>query len=121
MVIHSACLLWSISLARGVLRPLLLFVMELGIGDRVLYTKSTGLQVPTKVVGLLHDGHVELEHDQGGVQAVNHRCPMDSISFGIPSLESPPPSPSIPAIDVSREVPLDPLVDGSCVRGCSPT
>ena len=64
------------------------FIMELSIGDRVFYTTSTRLRVPAKVVGLWHDGHVELECDQGGVQAVNHRCSMDSISFGIPSLES---------------------------------
>ena len=107
--------------APRVLNPLLLFVMELIIGDRMFYTMSTGLQVPAKVVGLLHNGRVELEYDQGGVRVVNHRCPMDSISFGIPSLESPPPSPSIPAIDVPPEVPLDPLVDGSPVRGCSRT
>ena len=35
-----------------------------------------GLRLPAKVVGLLHDGHVELEYDQSGVQsgvqAVNH-------------------------------------------------
>ena len=64
--------------------------MEVSIGDRVFYTRSTGLWVPAKVFGLLHNGHVELECDQGGVRAVNHRCPMISISFGIPSLESPP-------------------------------
>ena len=45
---------------------LLLFVMELSIGDEVFYTRSTGLRVPAKVVGLLHDRHVELEYDQGG-------------------------------------------------------
>ena len=93
--------------------------MGLSIGDRVFYTKSTGLRVPPKVVGLLHDGHVELEHDQGGVRIVNHRFPMESISFGIP-LECPPPSPSVPAMDVSLEGPLDPFVDGSHVRGDSP-
>ena len=38
--------------------------MELRIGDRVFYTRSTGLWIPAKVVGLLHDGHVELEYDQ---------------------------------------------------------
>ena len=81
--------------------------MGLSIGDRVFYTRSTRLRVPAKVVGLLHDGHVELEYDQGGVLVINQRC---STSFGIPSLESPPPSPSIPAIDVPPEVPLDPLV-----------
>ena len=53
-------------------RGLLLFVVELSIRDRVFYTKSTGLRVPAKVVGLLHDGHVELEHDQGGVRVINH-------------------------------------------------
>ena len=41
---------------------LLIFVMELSNGDRVFYTGSTELQVPTKVVSLLQDGHVELEY-----------------------------------------------------------
>ena len=39
--------------------------MGLSIGDRVFYTKSTGLRVPPKVVGLLHDGHAELEPAKG--------------------------------------------------------
>ena len=56
----------------------MLFVMELTIGDMVFYTTSTGLQVPANVVCLFHNGHVELECDQGGVWAVNHRYPMDS-------------------------------------------
>ena len=47
--------------APRVLKPLLLFVMELSIGERVFYIKSTRLWVPAKVVGFLHDGHVELE------------------------------------------------------------
>ena len=64
MVLHSACLLWS----HRVLRPLLLFVMELSIGDTVFYTRSTRLRVPAKVAGLLHDGHVEVEYDQGGMR-----------------------------------------------------
>ena len=66
-----------------VLRPLLLFVVELSLGGRVFYTRSTGLRVPAKVVGLLHNGHVELEYDQGGVWVVNYRCPRDAISFAI--------------------------------------
>ena len=74
------------------------------MADKVFYTRSTGLWVPAKVVGILHNGHVGLEYDQGGVQVVNHLCPTDSISLGIPSCESPPPSPSIPAIDISLEV-----------------
>ena len=44
----------------------------MSIGDRVFYTKSIGLWAPVRVVGLLHNGYVELEYDQGGVQAVNH-------------------------------------------------
>ena len=111
MVMHSACLLRSITFCPSrVLTPVLLFGMELSIFDRLFYTRSTGLRVPAKVVGLLHDGHVEMEYDQGGVRVVNHQCPMDSISFGIPNLESPPPSPSIPALDVPPELPLDPLL-----------
>ena len=86
--------------------------MELSIGGKVFYTMSTRLRVNARVVGLLHDGHVELEYDQGGVQAANHGCPMDSISFGIPILEFPPPSLSVPAIDVPPKVPLNLLVDG---------
>ena len=34
--------------APRVLRPLLLFVMELSIGDRVFYTKSTGFGYPRR-------------------------------------------------------------------------
>ena len=99
----------------------MLFVMELSIGDRVFYTRSTRLWVPAKVVGVVGLFHVELEYDQYGVRAVNHRCPIDSISFGNLSLESPAPSPSILANDVPPEVPLDPLVDGSPVIGHPPT
>ena len=68
------------------------------------------LRVPAKVVGLSHDGHVELEHNQGGVRVVNHRCPMDCISFGIPSLESPPPSPSIPTMMSLQKFLWNPLL-----------
>ena len=49
MVIHSACGR-SIFAAR-ILRPLLTFDMDLDIGDKVFYTRSTGFRVPTKVVG----------------------------------------------------------------------
>ena len=72
--------------------------MELSIGDTVFYTRF-----PEKMLGFLHDGHVELVYDPGGVQVVNHRCPMDSISFGNPSLESPAPCPSIPVIESLRK------------------
>ena len=95
-VIHSVCLLRSISFCP--LCPRTSFAICYGVehwGQGAPHTRPTRLRVPVKVVGLLHDGHVELEYDQGGVRVVNHRCPMDSISFGIPNLESPPPSPSI--------------------------
>mmetsp|Transcript_57391 Transcript_57391/g.94347 ORF Transcript_57391/g.94347 Transcript_57391/m.94347 type:complete len:85 (+) Transcript_57391:32-286(+) len=62
---------------------------------QVFYTRSTGLQVPAKVICLLHNGHVELEYHRDGARVVNHRCPMHSISFKIPSFESPPLSPSM--------------------------
>ena len=63
--------------------------MELTIGDKVFYTKSTWLGVPVKVVGHYDGGYVELEYHVGAVWVVNHRYPMYSISFGIPSLDSP--------------------------------
>ena len=71
--------------------------MDLDIGDKVFYTWSTGLRVPAKVVGRSDDGYVELGYHQDGVRVVNHHCPMDALSFGIPSWDSPPPSPSSPS------------------------
>ena len=70
--------------------------MDLNIGDSVFYTRSTGLRVPAKVVGHSDEGYVELEYHQDGVRVINHHCPMDAISFGIPSWDSPPPTPSSP-------------------------
>ena len=72
-----------------VLRPLLIFVMDLSIGDNVFYTRSTRIPVPAKVIGHSDDGYVELEYYQDGVRVVNHGCRIDSISFGIPKLDSP--------------------------------
>ena len=54
--------------------------MELSIGDRVFYTRSNGLRVPAKVVGVLHNGHVKLEYDQGGVQGR-----QSSMPYALPS------------------------------------
>ena len=34
--------------------------MDLDIGDKVFYTKSTGLRVPAKVVGCSDEGYVDL-------------------------------------------------------------
>ena len=76
MVIHLVRLPRSISFCP--LCPQTSFANCHGVdhGDRVFYTRSARLRVPAKVVCLLHDGHVELEYDQGGVRVVNHRCPM---------------------------------------------
>ena len=64
MVIHSVCLLRSMSDSTSCpLRPLLLFVMELwSIGDKVFYKRPIEIQRPAKVAGHLDNGHMELEH-----------------------------------------------------------
>ena len=115
-MIHSACLLWSISFC-----PSSLSMAE-------TFSLSTPTIDPPSLLGF---GYLRrwLAFCTMGMwswsmikvmRVVNHRCPMDSMSFGIPSLESPPPSPSFPAIDVSMEVPLDPLVDGTRVFAVAP-
>ena len=76
-------------LTSRVLRPLLLLVVELTIGDKVFYTRSTRLRGRAKVVGHFDEGYVELEFHQDGVPVVNRQCPIDSTSFGISSLDSP--------------------------------
>ena len=64
-----------------------------------------------KVVGHSDEGYVELKCHQDGLRVINHRCPMDSISFGIPSLDSPAPSP-----EVSPDIPGN-EGDGRRLRG----
>ena len=72
MVIHSTCLLWSINFCPSC--PQTSFDICYGVehwGQGVLhqvYWASTSREGGWP----LHDGHVELEYDQGGVQAVNH-------------------------------------------------
>ena len=103
--------------------------MDLKIGDQVFYTRSTGLRVPAKVVGHSDEGYVELEYHQDGVRVVNHRCPVDALSFGIPSWDSPPPSllswPAAMGVseEISQELPPHMPGDeigGSPIRGRSP-
>ena len=98
-----------------VLRPLLIFVMDLSIGDKVFYTRSTRIRVPAKVVGHSDDGYVELEYYQDGVRVVNHGCRIDSISFGIPKLDSPPPSPFM-AFPIWHDVPWEGKVACYCLQ-----
>ena len=46
------------------LKPI--FSMDLGIGDRVFYTRSNGLRPPATVVGTAKDGLLHLEYYQDG-------------------------------------------------------
>ena len=89
--------------------------MELTIGDKVFYTRLTGLRVSAKVVGHSDKGYVELEYHQGGVRIINHRCPMGSISFGIPSLDSSLPSPEVPSHVPGDDGDCNPLCGGNIV------
>ena len=36
------------------------------------------------MVGHSDEGYVDLKNHQDGVRVVNHQCPIDAISFGIP-------------------------------------
>ena len=79
MVIHSACLLWSITFCS--LCPHTSFAICYGVehwGQGVLHqvywasgTREGGWPFARWACGL--------EYDQGGVQAVNHPCPMDLL------------------------------------------
>ena len=64
--------------------------MDLSIGDRVFYTRSNGLRPPATVVGTTEDGLLHLKYYQDGLRVVNRQCKMESISFAIPSSDSPP-------------------------------
>ena len=87
------------------LRPSIAFTMDLNVGDRVFYTRSNGMRVPATVVGFAPDGLLHLEYFQDAVKVVNRQCKVESISFAIPSANSPPPStrsPSPPPDDRGR-------------------
>ena len=64
--------------------------MDFSIGDRVFYTRSNGLRVPSTVVGTGEDGLLHLEYCQDGLRVVNRQRKMESISFAILSSDSPP-------------------------------
>ena len=57
----------------------------------MFYTRSNGVRVPATVVGFAPDGLVHLEYFQDAVKVVNRQCKVESISFAIPSADSPPP------------------------------
>ena len=87
------------------LRPSIAFTMDFNVGDRVFYTRSNGVRVPATMVGFAPDGLVHLEYFRDAVKVVNRQCKVESISFAIPSADSPPPcsrSPSPPPDDRGR-------------------
>ena len=101
--------------------------MDLTIGDRVFYTRSNGLRPPATVVGTVEDGLLHLEYYQDGLRVVNRQCKMESISFAIPSLDSPPdsarPHTHTIAAHMGQGAPKDMLVmfvigadDGQCPK-----
>ena len=57
----------------------------------MFYTRSNGVRVPATVVAFAPDGLVHLEYFQDAVKVVNRQCKVESISFAIPSADSPPP------------------------------
>ena len=70
--------------------------MDLNTGDRVFCTRSNGLRPPATVVGTAEDGLLHLEYYTDGLRVVNRQCKMESISFAIPSPDSPPDCPPSP-------------------------
>ena len=73
----------------------------------MFYTRSNGMRVPATVVGFAPDGLLHLEYFQDAVKVVNRQCKVESISFAIPSADSPPPcsrSPSPPLDDRGRSI-----------------
>ena len=57
----------------------------------MFYTRSNGVRVPATLVGFAPDGLVHLEYFRDAVKVVNRQCKVKSISFAIPSADSPPP------------------------------
>ena len=71
----------------------------------MFYTRSNGVRVRATMVGFAPDGLLHLEYFQDAVKVVNRQCKVQSISFAIPSADSPPPcsrSPSPPPDDRGR-------------------
>ena len=88
--------------------------MDLGIGDRVFYTRSNGLRPCATVVGTAEDGLLHLEYYQDGLRVVDRQCKMESISFAIPSSDSPPDCPPSPLPNRQSSSPPRPPVCHHC-------
>ena len=110
MVIHfqGACYRTSYFLPHfsGPLSP---WISVLGIGCSI-YTRSNGVQPPATVVGTVEDGLLHFEYYQDGVRVVNRQCYMESISFAIPSSDSPPHCPPSPPPNTQSSSPPSPLL-----------
>ena len=85
------------------LRPT--FSLDLSIGDEVFYTRSNGLRPPATVVGTAEDRLLHLKYYQDGLRVVNGQCKMESISFAIPSSDSPPDCPPSPPTNTQSSSP----------------
>ena len=64
--------------------------MDFNVGDKVFYTCSNGVWDRTTLVGFVLERSVHLEYFQDVIKVVNRRCKVESISFAIPSADSPP-------------------------------
>ena len=105
MVIHSQGVCCGASSFALISQTLYCIHHGLNVGVRVFYTRSNGMRVPATVVGFAPDGLLHLEYFQDAVKVVNRQCKVESISFAIPSADSPPPStrsPSPPPDDRGR-------------------
>ena len=104
MVIHSQGVCCGTSyFAPHVPRPSIAFTMDFNVGDKVFYTRSNGVRFPATVVGLSPEGLIHLEYLLDAIKVVNWQCKMDSISFAIPSADSPPHrSPSPPPLPLEE-------------------
>ena len=57
----------------------------------MFYTHSNGVRIPATMVGFVPNGLVHLVYFRDAVKMVNRQCKVESISFAIPSANSPPP------------------------------
>ena len=90
MVRHSQGVCGTSYFAPHVLRPSIAFTMDFSVGDKVLYPRLDGVCVLATMVGFAPEGSIHLEYFQDAVKVVNWHCKVESISFAIPSADSPP-------------------------------
>ena len=74
----------------------------------MFYARSNGPRSPATVVGMAEDRLLHLEYYQDGLRVVNQQCKMESISFAIPSSDSPPHFPPSPPPNTVKFPPKGP-------------